>query len=672
MKIKSKLFLSRADGYGALPLVVLIALMLMSSLVFLMRRGIANRETAAHVQLRADYRQREDALVRALLAIVPNKAIGCMQKHSAANHKEFLWETIFTEAIASSNGGEQLSSADKIALGLGAARNSNTGDKVLTQEQLVLPLVKNADIMLAGNLRNEKLLQGEEIVAKLPPMLGGATNVLNQDLKFPIISRSKVLEKDDSTGEYQLKAADYPLYNLIRFPDIRFGFASPGEHVVGKRNWWAFSVEYGNGSGLGSIKKNYVLSIYELPNQLPISASADTTIGKYGDADGSNWGGGVKVDGSVFADKLNTEGAFNFGSLLGRQGVTLGNGTTLNGETIPGNFDALGVRETLAKKRNTQILPVAVASNAGRIGFVSLKRGADFYTEAPDAIVNSLSDTTWDDYTRGPNQCAMKVYVTKMKALNTQEPLEIEVHYLKANGSSQVKKLKRYATKQSPKPKDYWPEDKAGWETEGGNLIPFQTEEDNGSTRPALTIYPDRMDAWLQSINGGSVAINNSIYVTSNPSADPLTVRQPSSPSVNGDPAVILRGCQNLSSYTKGFALISNLRCYLTGDVNQVSITQPAGAGLPTGELYYPPFAIFTPEYRIGTGAAATAVNFQGQIASVGNSDGKAFRPLDFKSGAADEVNAKRINAQLESLKSPAELPPIFNMNWLLTVEEIH
>lgn len=670
MKNVPKYSCSRADGYGTLPVIAMITIMLLASLVFLMRRGIASQETQSRVQLRADYRQREDSLVRALLTIVPNKAIGCMQEHSASNHQLYLWDTIFTEAIAYSNSSEQLSPAMKSALGLSSARNSNSGDKDITSSQLFLPIVSGADTMLAGNTRSASILSGEAIAGKLPPMLGGANNVLVKDLKYPIISRSKVLEKNDSTGQYQLDAAAYPLYNLMKFPNIRFGFASPGDYVVGKRNWWAFAVEYGNGSGLGTVRKNYVLSIYELPNQLPISASAETTVGSY--ADGTNWGAGINVTGSVFADRLNTEGAFNFDRLLGRQGVTIGNATTLNGQSIPGNFDDLGVRETLAAHRNSHILPVAVASNAGKIAFISLKRGEDFYTEASSATVNTISDTTWDDYTRGPNQCAMKVYVTKMKDINSQEPLEIEVQYLKANGSTQVKKLKRYATKQSPKPNDYWPTEKVGWESEGGNLIPFQTEEDNGSTRPSLTIYPARMSAWLQSIGAGSVTLNNSIYVTTRPSSDPVTVRQASYPSVAGDPAVILRDCSDLSPYTKGFALVSNLRCYLAGDVNQQSISAPPGAGLPPGELYYPPFAIFTPEYRIGTGAAATAVNFTGQVGSVGSTDGSAFRPLDFKSGASDAVTANKISAQLETLKSPAELPPIFNMNWLLTVEEIH
>lgn len=670
MKATSKFSPSRAGGYGTLPVIAMIALMLITSLVFVMRRGIVNQETQAKVQLRADYRQREDSLARALLAIVPNKAIGCMQEHSASNHQSFLWDTIFDEAIAFSNSSEQLSPAMVAALGLSGARNSNSADKDLTSSQLFLPIVTGAGSMLPGNTRSANMLSGEVVAAKLPPMLGGANNMLVKDARYPIISRSKVLESDDSTGQYQLKAADYPLYNLVRFPDIRFGFASPGDYVVGKRNWWAFSVEYGNGTGLGTVRKNYVLSIYELPNQLPISASAETTVGSY--ADGTNWGAGVNVAGSVFADRLNTEGVFNFDRLLGRQGVSLGTSTTLNGESLPGNFDALGVREALAANRNSHILPVAVASNAGKIAFISLKRGEEFYTEASSATVNAISDTSWDDYTRGANQCAMKVYVTKMKDINSQEPLEIEIHYLKPSGSSHIKKLKRYATKQSPKPNDYWPEEKVGWESEGGNLIPFQTEEDNGSTRPSLTIYPARMGAWLQSIGATAETINNSIYVTTRPASDPITVRGISIPSIAGDPAVILRDCSDLSAFTRGFALVSNMRCYLAGDVNQQSIPAPSGAGLPPGELYYPPFAIFTPEYRIGTGASATAVNFKGQVGSVGNSEGESFRPLDFKSGSSDAVTASKISAELESLKSPAELPPIFNMNWLLTVEEIH
>jgi len=41
-------------------------------------------------------------------------------------------------------------------------------------------------------------------------------------------------------------------------------------------------------------------------------------------------------------------------------------------------------------------------------------------------------------------------------------------------------------------------------------------------------------------------------------------------------------------------------------------------------------------------------------------------------SGADQRLNANNLHADLISLRSPAELPPIYLMNWLVTIEEIH
>lgn len=666
MKTPSKHFpFPRPHGFGALPMIALITVMLTSSLVFVMRRGIISQEAAAHVQLRTDYRQREDALVRSLLAIVPNKAIGCMQNDSANNASNYTWNTIFDEAITFSNGGEQLSAAAKTALGLDAARNSNTGDKVVTSSGLIVPFASGAGTVVAGNIKSASLIAGQ---TKLPPSLGGVDAILTKDQLYPIISRSKILTADDATLEYELAAADYPLYNRVKFPQVRFGFATPGEYVVGKRNWWAFSVEYGSGSGLGTVKKNYVLSIYELPNQLPISATAETTVGAY--ADGSSWDAGtILTKGALFADRLTTAGAMNFDRLIGRESLQLTAGTSVAGAAMSGNFDALGTRESMAAASGSHFLPVAVASNSGKIAFMALKRGSEFYTEATPAT-NTLSDTTWDDYTRGANQCAVRVYITKMVDVTNQTPTQIEIHYKDLAGTEQTKTLTRYGAPVAlPYPADYWPYNTVLWP--GGDAMPFQTETSPDIDRPLLTIYPAKLAAWLASVGAAPVSTNNAVYIAPNPIAD-ATVIEPSIPSIAGDIAVVMRESEDLSLYTKGFSVVTNLRFYLADDANQVAIAAPANAGLPVGEAFYPPFSVFAPEYRVGTTAGTRPFDIQGQIASVQNSSTAVFNPLDFKSGGTDAVDSAGITADLKQIVSPAELPPVINMNWLLTIEEIH
>lgn len=47
------------------------------------------------------------------------------------------------------------------------------------------------------------------------------------------------------------------------------------------------------------------------------------------------------------------------------------------------------------------------------------------------------------------------------------------------------------------------------------------------------------------------------------------------------------------------------------------------------------------------------------------------WRPLDMKSGTEEAVHSEGILADLSPLRSPAELPPVYQMNWLVVVEEI-
>lgn len=644
---------------AALPMIALVALMLTASLIFLMRRGIATQDAAAHIQLRTDFRQREDALVRALLAIVPNKAIGCMSADADDHAVEFTWSAIFDEAIASSNGGTVLSEDALATLGLGAARSANTANNdALSAAGLLKPLVAGAGNVVAGNTGSDALIAASGFGGKVPPTLNAGA-VAAADALYPIISRSKRVATQGADNEYALSPGNYPLYNQVKFPNVRFGFANPGDYVVGKRNWWAFSVEYGSGSGLGTVLKKYVLSIYELPNQLPITASDDATVGVFGD--GTIWGG-VNLEGNVFADRLTTDGAFGFGNLIGRDSVAIGAQSTANGEFIGNNFDDLGVRETLALRRVGNATPVALSSNAGKMAFVSLKRGADFYTEAGAPIAGALSDTTWDDYTRGPDQCAVKVTITA--TTGGGEPTDLSITYLVGGARVNVPyTLRRYdvATANA----DFWADEAvpSSWIAgAGANLIPFQGQQANGATIAALKVYPNRLNAWLLARGADPIAVNSSVYVTLGPDVPA------------GSTAVILTGANDLSTYTNGFALVTNLRCHTEGDVNQVAIAAPNGAGFEPGHVHYPPFALFTPDFQVGTAVVGVNTTFNGQISSVGNSEGDAnpFNPLDFRSGQAGGFNGDQIAANLTTLISPAELPPVLNMNWLLTIEEIH
>jgi len=135
---------------------------------------------------------------------------------------------------------------------------------------------------------------------------------------------------------------------------------------------------------------------------------------------------------------------------------------------------------------------------------------------------------------------------------------------------------------------------------------------------------------------------------------------------------VILQECADLTSFTKGFSLVTNLRLYFGDDFNTTAATPPAGY-TPAG-TYYPPCSIFTPEKRYGVEVDPFGVNFSGQVGSVIKEDDPLHpapvRPLDSKTMSGATVAASHIHVNLRPIIHPADLPPISMMNWLVLLEE--
>ncbi|HAL71764.1 MAG TPA: hypothetical protein DCP71_08345, partial [Verrucomicrobiales bacterium] len=98
----------RTFGYAALPIVTGLALMLTFSLTMLFKKTLMNRDQASKTQLRMDYHQREEALLRALVAVFPNRAIECMKANLAEGDRHD-WNAIFSEAITLSSASNRLS-----------------------------------------------------------------------------------------------------------------------------------------------------------------------------------------------------------------------------------------------------------------------------------------------------------------------------------------------------------------------------------------------------------------------------------------------------------------------------------------------------------------------------------------------------------------------------------
>ena len=146
---------------------------------------------------------------------------------------------------------------------------------------------------------------------------------------------------------------------------------------------------------------------------------------------------------------------------------------------------------------------------------------------------------------------------------------------------------------------------------------------------------------------------------------------KPKIPCTNSDYGVLLTECDDLTAFTKGFSLVTNLRLYIGDDFNVVATTPPLGSGLPSP--FYPPTSLFAPERRYGTDFDPFKVQIAGQMGHLKGDDGTTNNPvhlLDLKMASETTAAAANIDVNLRPITHPAELPPITMMNWLVMIEE--
>src|ERR1700757_1346836 len=116
-------------------------------------------------------------------------------------------------------------------------------------------------------------------------------------------------------------------WGQITYPAIRFGYKQPGNQFVARRVWWRIPIVYQTAqqtvedqAGVNrypSAPANYVLSVYEIPSQLPISGNANLRIGQ-------NWGSGITVTGSIYGNQIQLNGG-TYNGVSSRQAVTINN-----------------------------------------------------------------------------------------------------------------------------------------------------------------------------------------------------------------------------------------------------------------------------------------------------------------------------------------------------------
>lgn len=709
----------RQAGYVSFLMVLSTGAILTLLTIYAYRSAMASHAVTSQVQLRVDYSEKNEAILRAIVAITPNRAIRAMQSGSSANatvSDPLRWQNIFTESLVLANAGTSISSNLKNSLSIANLNSANSGDSTLSSPSKIFAAIPSDTGYVSAGI-NRSLGTGYPA-----PLSSNDSTTNTRDTTYPIISSQKIYNSL-AQADVGLSVSSYPNFNLVRYPQINFGYAKPGDYFVAKRNWWAFSVDVaGNDSDktyLARNKRNFVLSIYEIPSQLAISASSFMSLGQY--ASGSAWQN-VTIDGGVFAGKAEVLGTTAINALASRRGMTLSSGTTVGGQSFTNSPFTPGVRESY-QVTSGAFFPVSLASESGRSAFIPINRGAEFFDRFSQTTEsNVLSTTSWNNYSIGALQCAMRLDITGVVSATDPTPTMLRFSYYQTNGTRASVNMPLTAATQTTLPPGYvkiCEEDQSytfatpvdvAYGVSGGftfrqglsGTIAFNNNTFGdpkvgdwkyGYWRPrgpseiktlasgqrCVTIYPERIPALLTSMGAAGPAINNSLVVNVDYSSTGLNNAakyKPYIPCTDTDYGVILRECGNLAPFTKGFSLVTNLRLFIGDDFNTTAITAPSGytppvtAANPTGS-YFPPCSLFSPEKRYGVDVNPFAVDLRGQIGSLASDTvSTAVRPLDSKNLSGIAIDPSQITVNLSPITHPAQLPPITMMNWLVVLEE--
>jgi len=708
----------RAGGYVSFVMVLSLGITVLAMLIMVYKTSIRALDAQGQTSLRIDYAQKEEAVLRAIIPIAANRAMGCMQSGSDASDASRVplsWQKIFRAAIVQANAEASVDAAMLRRFGLDDALLSNPGDNTTWASETFNALDSTQRYTTPG--LNRDLGPGFPV-----PLQTSSTLIPDRDHHWPIISTEKAY---GSLAADRVGASpdDYPDFTLLPYPEIRFGYAKPGDAFVAKRNWWGFAMDladqWDENTGAAQLDREFILSIYEVPSQLAISAEAFTVLGKH--ADGTDWQNAT-IEGGVFATRARVESGFNLSRLSGRRGVELSADATIgemeSSETDSGtvtqgmNPFAPGVREQY-EITNGSYMPLSLASESGRAAFIPINRGIEFFDRfAHQPESQTISPTTWNNYTVGALQCAMWLDVTDVPSENDPTPSELRFSYLKG-GVRQTMTIDLLEGPDAGLPPGYiycgnehdtvvftetvdvaygingsyyFEEDVTGsvtFENERfgdpyvGTLkagyyrpsYPFEIRKLHDS-KLCVVVQPELMPAFLASIGADGPEVNHSITVNVDyPGCAYL--ERPSIPCTELDYGVILEKCADLTPFTKGFSVVTNLRLYIGDDFNVVETTPPVGSGLPTP--FYPACSLFAPEKRYGAEIDPFRLRISGSLGSLAGDSGSAgdtVHLLDMKNSRETELAHDRLEVNLAPIRHPAALPPIKMMNWLIVVEE--
>jgi hypothetical protein len=685
---------------------------------FLLSASFA-QDTERVAAAKVDIATREDALIRAILqqtatgVIPPNPATGV----------GLNWTPIMTNAVNLVAATTYVDPNEVTTLNLGAGViPANMGD----------PDDGSAALSIFQGYNNSEVpLGGTTGVASLVGLSNSsAYNPAVEPPELVWVANSNISAATAATNPLQfllgsqMSAAGTPntspsgRWGIVPFPNIRFGLMRPGDNMVARRVWWRVPVLYQtalqtieaqtagtNVTRYPGMLANYILSVYEIPSQLPITGNANIQLGL--NPDGSGWGdtssagNQVNITGSIYGDAVQLRGGTYGGGISSRNQVNVLTSSSVAGENFTDNsYNNLGVREQKDLTRAIGAAPVSVAGDNGKVMLVPLATGNAFYLPSPNA-----TPTAWDLYSLPYYHCRIRIIISGTNSL-----LNYQTAAVQGNAGAITVQI-RYLpdTAQLPDAVFGVPDSAPGWNTVTYGQVTnatiltsnnsassgYLTNQADGTTIANFLLYTSTstgtQDCNVLEIDllqmyatlGLNPAQCYSIYIGCSPSQAP-NAGNANFPNIVMKDADDLTGSAGLlglatpGPFTNGLSIVTTQRIYLVGGgilqglltasgFNTVPWPNPPDPGNP-----YPATSIYAPDVRYGMSNVTPTIALKGQISVSQATAGSAtaVNPLSFSTGANNTISGAGNSYSLNAISNPRSVPPITRLNLLFTVEK--
>ena len=627
------------QGFASILTVISVGLALLILLLFTYRDTLQSQKTQSHILLRNDYIQREDAFLRALTNIIPNKTMRGMMDDSDGD-LDLSWTQIMADALTQANVNQAMNDGTITTLDLASKRSANTADSTIDAATVI------HSVFTEGNL------------------ISSGTNSAGGSNDYPaLLTCSSSLNTDDSTSpviSYLKTTSSGSNYEKILAPELNFKYQSNTEFIA-KHNWWTFDVSFAeqdtDATNLIQRSKRYLVSLYEVPAQLAINSASFTNFGQHDD--GSDWSS-ITTTGGVFAGKVKATGSFSSSDgVASRQGVELADASN------PLASDNTARNNELYK--GDASISYSSSSDGGHVAFVPILPVLGSHITAGDDF------DLYDDYLNGDE--GMIKWTENGSNQNTKpvnklfytRTIPVKFEQYSSNAVSDSATAWRYYSRGANQCKMILIDNASG-------TSEFYIDIENDDTPKSMElIIVNSNEVFTAAGDDLEVNVGNLIDYLASISIDMTTINSLCVNTTRG--RVIFRNAKSFVSggngFSNGFSIVTNKRLVLDEDVNNDASPIP--------------LSMYAPEVRYGSNIveadiAKFKIKVDGALGSLAEKtkNDDAVNIADLKIKYTPESNNEDIEiiptleATLTSITELDDLPPINMMNWMIVVREIH